>query len=228
MDGFGTRPYNYFTTMPGLNPAPTIEPTTINAVPKTYMTAEEYLAWEELQETKHEYLNGMVYDVYAMAGAKDAHVTIAGNVFAIAKSHLRGTPCRTYIADMKLRADEDSAYFYPDVFVTCDPRDRANDNYKSCPKLIVEVLSPSTAGYDRGGKFAAYRQMPSLEEYVVIDPAKLTVDLFRKREDGLWVLHPSEGQNAVEFASIGLTASFADLFEDVQAEDAAAHSAEHS
>lgn len=194
----------------------------MNAVPKTYMTAEEYLAWEELQETKHEYLNGMVYEVYAMTGAKDAHVTIAGNVFALIKAHLRGTPCRTYIADMKLQADKGSAYFYPDVFVTCDSRDRASEFHKSYPKLIVEVLLPSTAGYDRGDKFAAYRQMPSLEEFVVIDPAKLTVDLFRKREDGLWVFYPSEGQNAVEFASIGLTASLADLFEDVQAEDAAA------
>jgi Uma2 family endonuclease len=194
----------------------------MNAVPKTYMTAEEYLAWEELQETKHEYLNGMVYEVYAMAGAKDAHVTITLNVASLLKAHLRGTPCRTYIADMKLQADEDSAYFYPDVFVTCDPRDRISEYHKSYPKLIVEVLSPSTAGYDRGDKFAAYRKMPSLEEYVVIDPAKLTVDLFRKREDGLWVLYPSEGQNAVEFASIGLSASFADLFEDVQVEDAAA------
>jgi Uma2 family endonuclease len=194
----------------------------MNAVPKTTMTAAEYLAWEELQDTKHEYLNGMVYEVYAMAGAKDAHVTIAGNVFALAKAHLRGTPCRTYIADMKLQAHEDSAYFYPDVFVTCDLRDRASEYHKSYPKLIVEVLSPSTAGYDRGDKFAAYRQMQSLQEYAVIDPSKLTVDLFRKREDGLWVLYPSEGQNAVEFASIGLTASFAELFEDVQAEDAAA------
>jgi Uma2 family endonuclease len=194
----------------------------MNAVPKTTMTAAEYLAWEELQDTKHEYLNGRVYEVYAMAGAKDAHVTITLNVASLLKSHLRGTPCRAYIADMKLQAHEDSAYFYPDVFVTCDRRDRASEYHKSYPKLIVEVLSPSTAGYDRGDKFAAYRQMQSLQEYAVIDPSKLTVDLFRKREDGLWVLYPSEGQNAVEFASIGLTASFAELFEDVQAEDAAA------
>ena len=127
---------------------------------------------------------------------------------------------RDYIADMKLQAHQDSAYFYPDVFVTSDQRDRASEYHKSYPKLIVEVLSPSTAGFDRGDKFAAYRQIASLEEYAVIDPANLTVDVFRKREDGLWVLYPSEGQNAVEFASIGLTASFANLFEDVQAEDA--------
>lgn len=185
------------------------------------MTAEEYLAWEELQDTKHEYLNGMVYEVYAMAGAKDAHVTVTGNVFALAKAHLRGTPCRTYIADMKVQAHENSAYFYPDVFVTCDQRDRTNDYHKSFPKLIVEVLSHSTAGYDRGDKFAAYRKMPSLEEYVLIDPDKMTVDLFRKREDGLWVLYPSEGKDSVEFASIGLTASFADVFEDIQVDASA-------
>ncbi len=193
----------------------------MNAVPKTTVTAAEYLAWEELQETKHEFLNGMVFDVYAMAAAQDAHVTIAGNVFSLIKAHLRGTPCRTYIADMKLQVHAGSAYFYPDVFVTCDPRDRASEYHKSYPKLIVEVLSPSSAGYDRGEKFAAYRQVSSLDEYVLIDPAKLTVDLFRRLEDGRWALYPSEGKDAVEFASIGLSARFAELFEDVLVEGAA-------
>jgi len=188
----------------------------MNAVTPLRMTAEEYLAWEEKQEAKHEFYQGLVYEVYAMTGARDAHVTVTLNIATLFKSHLRGTPCRTYIADMKLQADELDAYFYPDVFVTCDSRDKASEYHKSHPKLIVEVLSPSTAGYDRGDKFAAYRQLTSLEEYVLVDAAAFTVDLFRKDEQGRWVLYPSEGKDAVEFACIGLTAALADIFEDVE------------
>lgn len=187
----------------------------MSALPLKTMTAEEYLAWEEQQETKHEFYQGIVYEVYAMTGARDAHVTVSLNVASLFKAHLRGTPCRTYIADMKLQADEAGAYFYPDVFVTCDERDRAKEYHKSHPKLIVEVLSPSTADFDRGGKFAAYRKIPELQEYAVVDAGRRTVDLFRKDGSGHWVLWPSEGLEAVEFASIGLTASLADIFEDV-------------
>jgi Uma2 family endonuclease len=188
----------------------------MDAVAPLKMTAEEYLAWEEKQPTKHEFYQGLVYEVYAMTGARDAHVTVTLNVAALFKSHLRGTPCRTYIADMKLQAEELDAYFYPDVFVTCDPRDKSSEYHKAYPTLIVEVLSPSTADYDRGDKFAAYRKIASLKEYVVINPSNGSVDLFRKSDTGCWTLHPTEGQTAVEFASIGLSAALADIFEDVE------------
>ena len=188
----------------------------MNAVTPLKMTAEEYLAWEEQQPTKHEFYQGLVYEVYAMTGARDAHVTAAGNIFALFKSHLRGTPCRTYIADMKLQADELDSYFYPDVFVTCDPRDKASEYHKAYPLLIVEVLSPSTAGFDRGDKFAAYRKIASLKEYALVDTSNGAVDLFRKDDSGRWVLHPGEERETVEFASIGLTAALATLFEDVE------------
>jgi len=188
----------------------------MNAVTPLKMTAEEYLAWEEQQPTKHEFYQGLVYEVYAMAGARDAHVTVSLNIASLFKSHLRGTPCRVYIADMKLQAEELDAYFYPDVFITCDPRDKANEYHKAYPTLIVEVLSPSTADFDRGDKFAAYRKMASLKEYALLDPATGSVDLFRKDETGRWALYPSEGQAMVEFASIGLSAAMADLFEDVE------------
>lgn len=179
----------------------------MNAVTPLKMTAEEYLAWEEQQPTKHEYYQGMVYEVYAMTGARDAHVTVSLNIAALFKSHLRGTPCRTYIADMKVKAEESDAYFYPDVFITCEPRDKTNEYHKSHPVLIVEVLSPSTADYDRGDKFAAYRKITSLQEYVLLDPSTGSVDLYRKNAEGLWVLHPSEGHTTIDFTSIGLTAT---------------------
>jgi len=179
------------------------------------MTRQEYLDWEARQETKHEFLDGMVYDVYAMTGAPNAHVTVTLNLAALCKTHLRGTPCRTSISDMKLLVADD-AMFYPDVFVTCDPRDRDTEYHKAFPSLIVEVLSPSTAGYDRGSKFAAYRRIETLKEYALIDPGLLTVDLFRRDETGHWVLYPTDKDGTAEFASIGLTVSLADIFEDVE------------
>lgn len=180
-----------------------------------FFTAEEYLAWEEMQEVKHEYLHGEVYEVYAMVGARDAHVTVSLSVASLLKAHLRGTPCRTYMADMKLRVEAADAFFYPDVFVTCDTRDRAADLVKSHPTLIVEVLSDSTAGFDRGRKFSHYRLLESLKEYVLIDPDLFTVDVFRRDASGHWVLYPFEGKDEVEFACLEFRVPLAAIFEDV-------------
>jgi Uma2 family endonuclease len=186
----------------------------MNAIPDRGFTAEDYLAWERGQEIKHEYVHGQIH---AMAGARDAHVTAAGNVFALLKSHLRGTPCRTYISDMKLRVEAVDAFFYPDVFVTCDARDRETDRFKRHPVLVVEVLSESTAGYDRGGKFAAYRSLEGLREYVLIDPDTLTVDVFRfDAASGHWVLFPYAGADELELASLEFRAPLAAVFEDVE------------
>ncbi len=118
-----------------------------------------------------------------MAGASDAHVTVAGNVYMALRNHLRGSPCSVFISDMKLRVEEDNAFFYPDVFVTCADSDRGQSHSKSAPVLVVEVLSPTTSAYDRGAKFAAYRKLPTLREYALIDPERLSLDLFRREGD---------------------------------------------
>ncbi|MGH8490899.1 MAG: Uma2 family endonuclease [Gammaproteobacteria bacterium] len=179
------------------------------------MTPEEFLEWEKTQTEKHEYLDGLVYRVYAMVGARDAHVTTAGNVFALLKDHLRGGPCRVYISDMKLQIDAADAYFYPDVFVTCDARDRAEDTCKRFPMLVIEVLSDSTAGYDRGDKFAIYRKLEGLREYVIIDAGSLTVDCFRRDASNRWVLYAFEGEATMELESVNLHMPLATLFENV-------------
>jgi len=131
--------------------------------PTPHLGIDDYLAWEAGQPERHEYLQG---EVYAMTGARDAHNTIAGNLFVLLREGLRGGPCRVYIADMKLRLDAAEAVFYPDLMVTCDPRDRTAeaDTCKRHPKLLVEVLSESTAAYDRGRKFELYRSIDTIEE----------------------------------------------------------------
>ena len=181
--------------------------------PQPVFDAQAYLAWEAEQSTKHEYHDG---EVFAMAGASDAHVTVAGNVYMALRNHLRGSPCNVFISDMKLRVEEDNAFFYPDVFVTCAESDRGQSHSKSAPVLVVEVLSPATSAYDRGAKFAAYRKLPTLREYALIDPERLSLDLFRREGDSKrWVLHPIEAGGHVEWASVGLQVPLEALYEDV-------------
>ena len=181
--------------------------------PQPFFDAQAYLAWEAEQSTKHEYHDG---EVFAMAGASDAHVTVAGNVYMALRNHLRGSPCSVFISDMKLRVEEDNAFFYPDVSITWAESDRGQSHSKSAPVLVVEVLSPATSAYDRGAKFAAYRKLPTLREYALIDPERLSLDLFRREGDSKrWVLHPIEAGGHVEWASVGLQVPLEALYEDV-------------
>jgi len=182
------------------------------AAHQSFFTAADYLAWEAAQLDRHEFLNG---EVFAMAGAEDRHVTVAGNLYIALRQHLSGSPCRTYVSDMRLQVAAANCYFYPDVLVTCSALDLASPMVKTEPRLIAEVLSPSTAAYDRGLKFSHYRRIASLEEYVVIDLDSRSTDCFRKRDDGLWVLHPFARGEAVVLASVALELSAAQLFAEV-------------
>ena len=150
-----------------------------------------------------------------MAGAEDRHVTVSMNIAFALRQHLSGSPCRTFMSDMRLHVAAANSYFYPDVLVTCSPLDLASAMVKSEPKLIVEVLSPSTGAFDRGLKFSHYRRLASLEEYVLIDLDSRTSDCYRKGADGLWVLHPFARGEAVTLASGAMQVSAAQLFAEV-------------
>jgi Uma2 family endonuclease len=179
-----------------------------------YFSADDYLAFEETQASKHEYFQG---EVFAMVGARDAHVTCSLNLASRLHLHLRGTPCRPYMADMKLRVEAADAFFYPDVFVTCDARDQANPLYKAHPRLIVEVLSDSTARFDRGEKFGAYRRLDALREYVLIDPDTSTVEVFRRHQGSDdWSFHAYGGTDTLHLASVELDIHLDELFENTQ------------
>ncbi|ABM62688.1 Uma2 family endonuclease [Halorhodospira halophila] len=175
------------------------------------MTAEAYLAWEAEQPLKHEFVAG---EIFAMGGASDRHVTVTLNVASALRQQLRGGGCRTYMADMKVRVAAADAFFYPDVLVTCDPADHQRSQHKEAPCLVVEVLSPSTAAYDRGAKFAAYRKLPSLREYLLIDPEIGSLELYRADGQGHWVLYPHEAHEEVVLASLEARLIGAEVFED--------------
>ncbi len=181
---------------------------------KITLTAEEYLKGEETAECKHEYQNG---EVWAMVGATDNHVTIAGNLFAMLKQHLKGTPCRTYISDMKVRVEKADAFFYPDVMVTCDAKDQANTLYKQQPIFIAEVLSPSTEAFDRGNKFNAYRQLDSLQTYWLIDANAnaMRIDSFTRTQNDDWLLHSyTHADETVAIKGLEVKCLLQELYED--------------
>ena len=178
-----------------------------------YLTCDEYLQMEDASNIKHEYIDGQVY---AMAGASDPHVTIAGNLFALLRSHVRGSGCRVYIADMKAQIQSLNRFYYPDVMVTCDPRDIETPTYKRFPSLIVEVLSDSTEAFDRGDKFVDYQELESLREYVLINTKRQRVECFRRNEQGLWVLQSyTPQQKSFRLDSVDFEGTLEALYEDV-------------
>ena len=175
--------------------------------------AEAYLAWEDEQARKHEYVRG---EAFAMVGARREHVVVTLNIGAALKQRLRGGPCQAYISDLKLRVEAADAFFYPDAMVSCDARDHAASQFIAHPILIVEVLSDSTAAFDRGDKFAAYRTLPSLQDYVLVDIPSRRVEVFRRVPDEDWLFHeflPEQGD--CQFPALGLSIPFDEIFENV-------------
>lgn len=169
---------------------------------KLPVTAAEYLEGERSSEVRHEFVDGRIY---AMSGASLRHNEICGDVYAILKSHLRGGPCRVFIEAVKVELADDltESYYYPDVFVTCEPADDDSHVVRQ-PKLIIEVLSPSTSRNDRGDKLANYKRIPSVEEIVYIEQD--WPEIFIVRRSDRWQRHHyTMLDSLVHLESIGLT-----------------------
>ena len=182
------------------------------ALPAHKFTLADYLPWENAQETRHEFYRG---EIFASVGARRLHGLVALNLATMLKSALKGSPCRAFIESMKVQVGND-AIFYPDVFVTCDAADLKTDMVFRHPSLIAEVLSDSTQAYDRGLKFAAYRQLDSLKEYVLIDPDTRRVEVFRRNERLNFELHDQTGHAELVLESVGLQLPMTELFDGVE------------
>lgn len=178
------------------------------------LTPQEYFEWEALQALRYEYFEG---DVFAMTGGSLPHADIALNIASILKSHLRGR-CKVRNSDAKVGITDAGPFVYPDVSVTCDDRDRTAQQFSRYPCLIVEVLSPGTEGYDRGGKFALYRRLETLKEYVLVGSETKTVEVFRRTDEGGWVFVPYSEGAEIELTSLGLTLSMDAIYEEVSLE----------
>lgn len=200
----------------------------MSSKPKTYLTPEEYLTIERNAETKSEYFNGEMFplrgtgkahDVFAMVGASRKHNLIAVNITTALAQQLRDRPCEVYSSDMRVRVPATGLYTYPNAIVACnDPK--FEDEYFDTllnPTLIVEVLSPSTASYDRTKKFGYYRKIESLAEYLLVAQDEYKIEQYVKQPDSRWLLSDiSSLEGIVEPASIQCTLRLADVYAKVE------------
>jgi len=178
------------------------------------MSAEEYLVWEPTQEERYEYWDG---EVVMMSGATRNHNRISLNFSKILDDALADRTCEVYIVDVKVQVEPGQKYFYPDVVVTCDEGD-TDPQLVQYPCLIIEVLSPSTEAVDRGKKFAKYRQSPTLQEYVLVQVAQPGVEVFRRNEQGKWVLSEYNFDEILRLESVDVEIAIAHLYRQVQFE----------
>jgi len=177
-----------------------------------YLSVEEYLEFEETSTTKHEYIGG---ERFAMTGATMRHNVICLNIAIALQGHLRGGPCRTYIEAVKVRlkAQGDEIFYYPDIAVACGPQD-PKEVFLVDPKLIVEVLSPSTERTDRREKARNYREIPTFEEYLLIAQDKPEVTLYRRSQD--WTPQVlTRSDVAVELRSLTFTLPLDRIYDGV-------------
>jgi Uma2 family endonuclease len=190
----------------------------MSSQPKVRLTPEEYLTIERKAECKSEYHAGQMF---AMSGASEAHNLIAGNVFAAFHAQLRNRPCKVYPSDMRVKIGFTGLYTYPDVTVVCGEvhfDDEQRDTLLN-PTVIIEVLSPSTEGYDRGAKCGHYRKLESLQEYVLIAQDKHHVEHYVRQPDDQWLLSETGNlQDTINLPSINCDLALEDVYEKVEIE----------
>jgi Uma2 family endonuclease len=187
----------------------------MSAQPHFFLTANDYLAWERQQETRHEYLEGQIF---AMTGASRAHNMLCANILASLHGQLRGKPCEIYVNDMRVKVSETGMYTYPDLVAACgEPRfeDQAVDTLLN-PVLIIEVLSDSTERYDRGAKFTHYRSVESLKEYLLVSQNECRVEHYVRQPGNHWLLTEyQEGQDRIDLDSLGSHVTLAEIYERI-------------
>ncbi|HEY9869161.1 MAG TPA: Uma2 family endonuclease [Candidatus Obscuribacterales bacterium] len=178
------------------------------------ISVDEYLKLEETSTVRHEFLDGRVF---AMVGSSEAHNAIVSNLNVLIANAIRGTGCRTFVADMKVRVEATNSFYYPDVMVTCEPF-MATSLYKTAPRLIIEVLSPSTADIDRREKLLAYRLIESLQQYAIVYQDERTVEVYTRTSDRSWTLsvyHDRETLVLAPAPSTELSLSLDSIYEGV-------------
>jgi Uma2 family endonuclease len=167
------------------------------------MTYAEYLTAETSSPVRHEYLNG---EVWEMAGGTPEHSALAAAMIGELRAALHGEPCRTFTSDLRVRVMDTGLSTYPDVSVVCGQLETAPDDQDAItnPVVLVEVLSEATEAYDRGAKWAHYRRIPSLREYVLVSQTEPLVEAFRRSDEGRWELMEARAGESIELASLGI------------------------
>ncbi|GAA3978379.1 Uma2 family endonuclease [Hymenobacter antarcticus] len=178
--------------------------------PRRYIVAE-YFAFEEQSEVKHEFFDG---EVFSMAGADVSHNMLGGNFYVNFRQALRGRPCKVVMEGVQLAVQEGHHYTYPDVMITCDPDDQQAKRIIKAPVLLVEVLSPSTAEYDRGRKFNQYKQLPSLQHYLLVSQTSWLVEWYRREPGNIWSFTPLvEADDTLVIPDLNINLTVAEIYE---------------
>ena len=179
-----------------------------------FICEDAYLKQEAGSKTRHEHIDGAVH---AMTENTLRHNLIALNLATLIRAHLRGTPCRAFMSDAKLRVAKQNVYYYPDVLVSCAPSLQtlnASEAVIDAPVLLIEVTSPSTDGIDHREKLLAYRTLPSLKEYALVAQDKPEIEIHARLSDTSWEITTLTAGDLVTFASINLTTDFAGVYEE--------------
>ncbi|MGA3015623.1 MAG: Uma2 family endonuclease [Bryobacteraceae bacterium] len=187
----------------------------MSTLPKSYLTPEQYLEIERKAEFKSEYYQG---EMFAMSGARFAHIQIVANAMRELGQQLRGRPCQPLSNDMRVRVTATGLYTYPDVVVVCGEPRFLDDTFDTLlnPTVIIEVLSESTEAYDRGQKFEQYRSLESLAEYMMISSQRVSVERYTRQPDGSWnFTAKASPEDSLDLKSVGCHLLLADLYEKI-------------
>ena len=182
------------------------------SLPKPYITPEEYLAHDRQAQVKSEYYAGQII---AFAGASKQHNLIVANVLAGIHRQLVDRPCNVYPSDMRVRISKTGMYAYPDIVVTCGEEQFADENSDILlnPLVLIEVLSESTANYDRGDKFDQYRRIESLREYILVSQEPYRADQYVRQNDTQWLLTEFHGaEDVIRLSSINCELALKEIY----------------
>jgi len=188
----------------------------MSVLPKRKMTEAEYLSFEETSEEKHEFYNG---ETFAMAGASRQHNDISTNLIIEIGTRFKGGPCRVSAAGQRVKVSRTGLYTYPDLLIVCGPRefDKLNENTLINPNIVIEILSDSTEGYDRGTKFEHYQKLPSVREYVLVRQDRMRIERHVRQPDESWTTTAfDDPAGSFALATIPISIPLADVYRDVE------------
>lgn len=180
-----------------------------------YISEKEYLAFERNALDKHEYYQG---EIFAMSGASFKHNLIESNLRLALGIFLKGKTCREFGSNLRVHIPKNTLYTYPDILVLCDEPDFVDDEFDTItnPSIIIEILSPSTANYDRGAKFDLYRDVLSLREYLLIDSQTIHIVVYSKNNDNTWTLSETKNLNDnITLPSINFIINVTDVYDGI-------------
>ena len=178
------------------------------------ISVEEYLELDRNSlDTRYEFIDGVVT---MLAGGTANHSRMSINFLILLDRALHGKSCTIYNSDMRVSISA-TRYVYPDISVSCDPRDQqqGDNDIIHHPCLVIEVLSPNTENYDRSKKFSYYRACPSVQEYVLVSTQEQAIDLYRRQTDKLWTFHPFGPDDTVELKSLNIRFPIASVYENL-------------